>query len=139
MYSMQGKERKTVLRLFFLFVVLVVAERFVRAICSEKVLQINPNVVFGQMNFPYPFVAVVGTVLILFVLWRYGGQVSGYTGVVLLTGTLLNLYDWWRIMGVMDYFRIGSLVFNVSDLYVIIGLILLVSNLIFSGKSKIDS
>lgn len=140
MRFLQGQTREKIInhfRVAGMIVVLVVGERLVRYLSRDYPSFINSRVIYGQINLSYPIIIAAG-LLVLMILTGYGRiKLGSYTLVVILVGVILNLFDWYRLGGVLDYLSVWRVIFNLADVYVIVGLTLAVWNTTkMSGPSR---
>lgn len=66
-------------------------------------------------------------VLVLFILFSKNFLARSpfwQTAAFIIAGGISNLFDRFRVGGVIDIFEVGTLRFNISDVYIVIGVVL---------------
>jgi lipoprotein signal peptidase len=82
---------------------------------------------------------LVGMVLLLSMLIYHSLPITRYSLLLILAGGISNLIDRLVWGGVRDIFMVGTLYFNLADVYVVLGGLSLVGYLVFRNNLKIST
>lgn len=119
---------------FLLFVSLVLFDQTLKVLASRYLpYYLNKGIIFGWFS-PLAVVFVaIGVLLLVAAIWR---EQMGWSVILLLAGVVSNIIDRLRYGGVLDYIDVKILpVFNLADVFIMIGLIFTIKNL--TGQKKI--
>tara|TARA_B100001057_G_C22587461_1_gene847612 strand:+ start:79 stop:570 length:492 start_codon:yes stop_codon:yes gene_type:complete len=118
-------------------------------IFSSKFLNIrliwNEGIAFGLLSFQdgkfYNFLTIIILIIILYILFLFKDAygVKKYALLMIIGGAIGNLFDRIIYNAVPDFidFHVGNFhwfIFNVSDIFITLGVILLISYEIINGK-----
>lgn len=99
----------------------------------DDIISLEPSGNLRLIFYKFKFLLIVLSVLIFFI-WKYRkNYYMQYPLVIILSGCISNLIDIIINRCVIDWIKVDSLIFNVADIYIIFGIILIVINL-FRGK-----
>lgn len=98
---------------------------------------VNKNWFFGAINSNYLLIIlglVFSVVIILFLLKNFSSQ---FAVIFLFSGAVINLLDRWQYGGAIDYIKIYHIpTFNLPDIYLTVGVVLLVLELVFDWQNS---
>ncbi len=99
----------------------------------------NDKIFFGLI--PFNFLTIIFSLVILFYLvywlfcfWRQSQFFSFFAGSLIFVGAFSNLIDRFRYGFVIDYLAWPLNFFNLADLMILVGVIILAIELIFKEK-----
>lgn len=100
----------------------------------------NQGIIFGWRFLPMPWLWLIFCLLLIFafsIIRKLQDNKKFLLGAVLIiSGALSNLVDRFLRENILDYFRLGKIYFNLADLAIIAGLIIISLQILCQKFSK---
>ena len=124
-------------KLFLLFFILVAADQIIKSISSFSIC--NPNIAWSVPIAPaiFYFVWIVIMIILIYLLFKTKFYVQKFFIVLILSGAVSNMIDRIRFGCVVDYIDLKFWpVFNLADVYISIGTIILLVSILKSQSQN---
>ncbi|MCX6766702.1 MAG: signal peptidase II [Candidatus Moranbacteria bacterium] len=119
------------IKLLFLFVVLIFFDQILKYLSTDSIC--NPNIAWSVPISPAIFYLVWSLIMIflLYLIFKTKSYIQKFFTILILSGAISNMIDRIRLGCVVDYIDLKFWpVFNLADVYITLGIILIVLNII---------
>lgn len=109
--------------LVFLVIILFAADSLINI--SRPVI-INNSFALGYIDDTSWSLVISSVLLVLVGLWWHWHNYTSMPVVFILAGGLVNIFERIVFGGVIDYFKIFNIYFNISDIFIVLGFIVFI-------------